>query len=220
MFTDHWVAWTQVAGLMVGLFGLFFVSVDIVGDTFTRWLIALLPATGIGLGWLLIFLPLAPQIASLIQLPVSQSGFRWFQVGLAAYCFLGGYFATVLYGGARIRRKQRAKTDSSSPTIISNAERFGRITGRLTVAMPAALLPAIVTVILYLNHTLHDSSLQTAIVIDVGWFVYTWCYVVVAQLPLNLEGKQLQRIGIVMTVLAVITQFIPPVVELVSASFK
>lgn len=207
MFADHWVAWSQVAGLMVGLFGLFFVSVDIVGDTFTRWLIALLPATGVGLGWALLFVPLTPVLASMSQTHFSQSDLRWFQVGIVFMSFFAGYDMTLMFLRTREKRMQRAKSESSSPIISRGEERVARIIAVILVAV----LPAIITLFLYLNHTLNDGSVQTAIVLDIGWAIYTGCFFVLARMPLNFNGKRLQTIGIGLTVFAVITQFFPPV---------
>jgi len=54
--SHYWVSGIQVAGLIVGLYGFFFLSIGVFGVKSIPWFRALLPATGAALGSILIYL--------------------------------------------------------------------------------------------------------------------------------------------------------------------
>lgn len=195
------VSWIQVLGLIVGLYGFFFVSIGMFGDTSARWFAALLPALASGLG------------ALLYTLQTSASWVTWLAT---AFSFAYGYWIglppkhpiprTILNKS----KLYRFLTMSKNVTII----------WAVGVAASGLLLAGILFIVRHTagkSLTQHESfeaiAFGGAVLILVAFVSEYW-------LPRVLQPRILSLLGFTLSVLAILTQFIPPVLDLLNIPVK
>lgn len=195
------VSWVQVIGLIIGLDGFFFLSFSIFGKTSTPWFRALLPATGMGLGLLL-----WSQNAYMMVVNPQLTSIGW---SVAILLVAWTYVAASI--GFTFRLKD----------IDAFADRLVTFTIRGSFALMTLLY------VLILGHTVFQVVTGTLGGTDARSFGFltaavlvVWSLLSVDLLPRALTDVRLQKVGFVLSALAILTQFIPPVLDLLNITIK
>ncbi len=86
MVVSHYVvSWIQVVGLIVGLYGFFFLSIPIFGEGSVRWLRPFLPAVAVGLGMFIPFVSAPAGVGGDLPVPLV-----FIVVGASAFAYYIG----------------------------------------------------------------------------------------------------------------------------------
>lgn len=195
------VSWIQVIGLVIGLDGFFFLSFSVFGKASTPWFRSLLPATGMGLGvllwsqndYMMVANPWPPAIG-------------W---GVAIFLVVWTYVAALI--GITFRLKD---VDTFADKLVTYSIRSSMV-----------LLPLCYAVIL--GHTVFQVVTGTLGKEDARSFGFLtavvlvfWSLISVDLLPRTLTDVRLQKVGFVLSAAAILTQFIPPVLDLLNITVK
>jgi hypothetical protein len=180
MEVSHYlVSGIQVAGLVIGLLGFFYLSLSLFGRTRMNFFLPLLPAAASALG------------ASVLIAIASPASAPWRVIFAAAIGFAGAYALAFI-----VQRQE-----SASPGATRS-----RLPGALEVII-LVLTGALVTTI----GVPARQNILTLGVIGLGLGVLLG---ILSLLPPLLSARRLQYVGFMASVLAVLTQFIPPVLDL------
>lgn len=191
------VSWIQVIGLIVGLYGFFFLSISIFGDTSARWFAALLPALASGLGALLYTL---------------QNSASWVTWLATIFSFAYGYWIGL------------SPKNPAPRNVLNNSKlyKFIAVSKNVTAiwAAAAAICGLLLATILFIARHVEGQSLtqhESAEAIAFGGAIlFLAAFVSEYWLPRVLQPRILSSLGFVLSVLAVLTQFIPPVLDLLN----
>jgi hypothetical protein len=192
MVSQYLVSWIQVAGLIVGLLGLFYLSLGVFGKTGTSFLRPLLPATANGLSF-----GLLEWVAAQIT-PKIFSGFEALLIGIG-FAGVGYYLALLIQTPSDWFRKQArivAFGMGGVALLIGLANLAVAVSGYLGVGIPVRDAPMILVLAVL---TLTNAA----------------SYAFVLIVP-RLSERRLQTVGFGASVLAILTQFIPPVLDILN----
>lgn len=229
------VSWVQVLGLVVGLFGSFYLEIGLFGKKNMPWLSALLPAAASGLGLLLLYSStvVGQFVNAVLRLgnrhppqPTSLVWFAWFcGVGtLAYYYFFGALLAKRQASGDKYstfwgRFKFYRRFKSLDPLANLYLDRKGAGVMVLVLAFGTIVIIG-VTTFLYLNGADTSDRLNNALHIGGGIAVlYVGQMIMMASVQIS-DPEQLKKIGFILSALAILTQFVPPVLDLLNISVK
>jgi hypothetical protein len=195
--SHYLVSWIQAGGLIVGLHGFFFLLIGVFGKKSTPWFCALLPATGIGVGLLLAVSP-EPGL-----LPTSSSPVVLLLIvlPLTALTYLAAVAGALGSGGPQ---------DRLSPYLVVV----------LTVVISFLYLITVCMAILQLLSRSMAENDSHALGLATVFMLYWWSFVSVSRLPRVLTGARLRTIGFFLSALAILTEFIPPVLDLLNISIR
>lgn len=196
MTVSHYlVSGIQVAGLVVGLFGLFYLSLGLFGKTGTSLLLALLPAGagGIAFGFIGAEIPLAGAGVSLL------GGGNPLVFGLL-FAVLG---FIVMYGQALVAQR----SDGLNRRRYSQISLVAFIVIAVLSIVDTLLRPVAGEDVPALALRMVPGVAGGAIGIAMTWLLYA---------TPRLSERRLQSIGFVASTLAALTQFIPPVLDLLN----
>lgn len=203
MSVSHtFVSWIQVIGLIVGLYGFFFVSVSIFGDKNARWFSALLPASGMGVG-LLVWMS-GMSVSPIIYVPAALL-----------------VFVTFYVAAAHIRMENMVIDDKDDPSGLMRKLSKLLFVTTVTITIPTLVL-LVWAGIAPSNHVSASQAASDSAILRIlaGGVMILWGVILIYSLPKSLESPQLLKLGFVLSVLAVLTQFIPPVLDLLNIPVK
>jgi hypothetical protein len=182
MVVSHYVvSWIQVVGLLIGLMGLFYLSLPVFRDSALKYLRPALPAMVLAI--------LSAVGPFMVTIP-GQGHDPATVISTMVVCFLGGYFIGYHSQGE----------------------------GRRGYAVGGF---AVLVLIIFVGVTaLAGGSLSAALPSFVYDVLAALCFVGAVILPARLTKDHVQYIGVIVSVLAVLTQFIPPVLDLLNIPIK
>lgn len=182
MVVSHYVmSWIQVIGLLIGLMGVFYLSLPVFPDSALKYLRPLLPATALAI--LGAIGPFMFSIPGQGHDPASV-------VSTMVVSFLGGYF--ISYQSHDGNRRTSGVVVFALFALVAMVVLTAVVGGSLVAALPSVLFDLIVVL----------------------------CFLAAILLPAHLTKDRVQYIGIVATILAVLTQFVPPVLDLLNISIR
>ncbi len=189
--SQHLVSWILIVGLILGLYGFFFLSTGIFGSKSIPWFRMLLPATGMALGAFLFgsYLDLGT-VFDILPVPVLFS-----VVTFVLVYFLGRYMPTESESEARRTLRQ----------IVGFAV-FNTIVGIVVIAISVAA---------YQMGSATIEDLWLGIRGGIGWSLYFWMALPIF-LPRMLSEQRLVKVGFLLSAIAILTQFIPPVLDVLN----
>ncbi len=191
------VSWIQVIGLIIGLDGFFFLSLSIFGKTSTPWSRALLPATGVGLGVLLV-----AQTDPLLVPSSVPSVIGW---------VIGLFFVVWTYIAASLGMTLRVSKDNQPSERISTFA----IVGGISLATICYVIAAAVAVVQIVTGHLMGADARSFGSLT-GMMLVGWSLAALNRLPRTFTEDRLQKVGSVLSAIAILTQFIPPVLDLLN----
>jgi hypothetical protein len=196
--SQHLVSWIQVAGLILGLYGFFFLSISLFGNKNARWFSALLPASGLGLSGLLVAtgFPGLPLVVSDLVVVITGVGF-----------FVAGYWLGV---------DSWRRWDSEV-----SAEQMIRARNLLLILWP--LMAVVLVAVVAFNAIVLQSSsvfIDYQIRFVVGFVLLVGTVTLLLSLPKSLGAGRLLGLGFILSLFAILTQFIPPVLDLLSITIR
>jgi hypothetical protein len=195
------VSWIQVIGLVIGLDGFFFLSFSVFGKTSTPWFRSLLPATGMGLGILL----WSRTDLMMLDNPWPPA-IGW---GVAIFFIAWTYFAASI--GITFRLKD---VDTFADKLVTYS-----IRGSLVLMTILYVVVLGIIAFLAITGTLHSDDIRSFGFLT-AMVLVLWSLISVDLLPRTVTDARLQKIGFLLSALAILTQFIPPVLDLVNISVR
>lgn len=204
------VSWIQVGGLIIGLYGFFFLSISIFGDTSARWFAALLPALASGLGALLYTSAYSPSSEPAVSIPPS-----WVAWLVTLLSFAYGYWIGLPPKNPTPRNVLDNKLHKF---IVVSKHVF--VIWTIGVAVCGLLLAGALLIARHLQGkslTQHESF--DAIAFG-GAILYMAALVSEYWLPRMLKGGRLLKLGFFLSTIAILTQFLPPVLDLLGIAVK
>jgi hypothetical protein len=197
MVVNHYVvSWIQVIGLVVGLLGFFYASVGLFGKAGSRFLRPLLPALALAI--------LGAVGPLLVSIPGQGRDPVTVLLTTLVY-FAAGYFM------AYFSQKPRPFVAFGNQALQANARREV-----VRLASFGIVVIAVVVVVVLVEWQAPTSDLSFAGFVAM-FAVLIWATV---ELPMRLNERAIIAIGVVTTVLAVLTQFIPPVLDLLNIPIR
>ncbi len=186
MEVSHYlVSWIQVSGLIVGLYGFFFLTIPIFGDGTIRWFRALLPAAAVGLGYLV---------------ALAQPGRQLLPSWLLWVSVVGA--ATAAYSA------------SSQKTVRRYWFAFGWAIVGLVLVLDGIFIVSL------LAHQSGTDTIPNILSVNIGGLLAGCGYLLIVLLPRILGEKGLLKLGVLLSGLAILTQFLPPVLDLLNISIR
>ena len=212
VINHYWVSWFQFIGLFVGLFGFFYLEIGIFGDKNAPWISALLPAFAMGLGMLLLLT--SNSVGQLLS-AVSPHGANW--ENWIPWAFAVTFFLQAWWLAAQSARR---RTRWDRPGGASE----GRVRMRLLDLLVGGAFWIIVTIgvttVLFLSGEHSSDRLTNALHIGGGVVLLILGEVALFSIPRLRDNEKLRWIGFILSAIAILTQFIPPVLDLLNISVK
>lgn len=199
MAVSHYlVSWIQVGGLIVGLYGFFFLSLGIFGDKSIPWFRALLPAAGMGLG-------------SFVAIEATVVG-RHTSLFPAVPWIAGLLVFGEAYGiGVLVVRKSHSAT---------NRVRAGRMLRLARIVTIVCISLATVFGCIYFVGGTNSGTAVYVVIFSAGLILLVWAEVLVFAIPQIAQEALLAKLGFILSALAILTQFLPPVLDLLNIPIR
>ena len=187
--SQHLVNWIQIGGLIAGLYGFFFLSISIFGENSTPWFRALLPATAVGMGFII---------------AVTAQRFRNGDLAIfICITLFQSAYAYLMSVSASSRSKDIERK-------LLRRQIIGVVILYLSVAIGFAAVSKI-----------ENMSVSTFLQAEVGAAVGNAGLALAYTAQYILSSKRLQALGFVLSLFAILTQFVQPVlVELFHVTVK
>lgn len=225
MVISHYlVSWIQVGGLIVGLYGFFFLSISVFGTRSTPWFRALLPASGVMLGLLIAFT--APDSSA----HNSGEAIPWWLWSMLPILFLLLYITAAKTRTETFPSTPSGDTDpevnNSASSINQSAMRRKKSARSLDImlllfgsSMTLVLMGCVGSAVLAsLRAGQPVSYLAFYLTVSGGLALAFWGEVLVVYVPRFLNEKRLLMLGFILSMFAILTQFIPPALDLLNSS--
>lgn len=203
--SQHLISWIQVGGLILGLYGFFLLSYETLSGKTGPWFAAFLPATAVCIGAVALLGALDNPSNNLLFLFAPNNAATLARVratipeyGLAGFVF--GYVYSVY----------QLLTTPKTPRVRFLALRLA------LVFVLASLVGVGLVALLYVNFWSGGGSLSGFLVISGTMTLLILGESLAATGPMILSRESLPKWGFALTAIAILTQFIPPVLDVLN----
>jgi hypothetical protein len=207
MVVSHYVVSSiQVAGLVVGLLGFFYLSLTLFGRTGFNLFRPLLPASAVAIA------------VSFMTLNIITSAEIWKAAAIGVIGFVAAYW---LACGAQFEKRKPEVVRTGPPLSHSHEgidqehhssnlrPAYSNVSILVLRVLPLALSAAFVILVASSGSTSGGQLILLVAIVEM--FLY-WP----AELVPMLSQRRLQYVGFTLSILAILTQFIPPVLDLLN----